>query len=135
MPLPESLGLLPELWAIIFEKSRRLSLWDARVAWLDELLSQSRARWKPSFWAQGLEEPDMFIAQKFILFACRFKLMEMTKLKNEDVTDVSIYVYDLNSNDYVYMDEIGIDMLFEDHEEDVEEEEEDEFVEDVQDME
>jgi hypothetical protein len=97
---------------------------------MDRLLSRSWARWKPSFWALEEEEPDVYIGQRSIVFACRFKLMELTKLKDEEETDVSIYVYDLGSNNYVYMDELGLEMLFEDYDDD----DDDEFEEEIQDV-
>jgi hypothetical protein len=113
MPFPASLGLETDVWKLIFEKSRRLALWDARVARLGEQLRQSWGRWIDVHTASP-DEPHPIIVQRAIFFACRFKLMEVTKSRLQEETDVSLYVYDLCSRVYVFMDDIEMMAIFED---------------------
>jgi hypothetical protein len=121
MPPPASLGLLPEIWKLIFEKSRRLARWDSRLAQMDALLRQSRAMWIDEYSASPVD-PHPIIAQRAIFFACRFKMMEITKLHTQEETDVALYVYDLSTRSYAYMDDIEMTTMFEDHHSEDEEE-------------
>jgi hypothetical protein len=116
MPLPASLGLCPDLWYTIFAKSRALAKWQARVTMMDELLSHSLACWIPTYYATSDPNDFPIVAQRHIPFACRFKLMEMTKCRDEEETTVSIYVFDFTSTSYVYTDE-DTNLLFEDGDE------------------
>jgi hypothetical protein len=118
MPFPASLGLCDDLWRKIFAKSRALARWDARVAAMDALLSESLAKWTPCYFANDTP----IEAEMYIEFACSFKLLELTRLRDEEDTDVSIYVFDYSTRSYVYTDE-DTEFLF-----GVEEEEEEEHV-------
>jgi hypothetical protein len=131
MPLPTSLGLLPEIWSVIFAKSRRLARWDARVAQMDALLRRSRVRWIESHEVYGQHGPNplRILGQRCIVYANRFKMMEVTKISGEEITDVSVYVYDVCCKNYMYMDEMGLNALFEDYSSD----DEGEFLEEIED--
>jgi hypothetical protein len=120
MPLPRSLGLLPEIWDIIFAKSRRLQRWDARVAHMEGLLRESYAKWNHSYGANPVYPPAI-IGQRVLFFASRFKMMELTKLVDEEETNVALYVFDLSTRTYLFVDEVEMEMLFEDLDEDEEE--------------
>jgi hypothetical protein len=101
MALPASLGLCDDVWRMIFAKSRALARWDARVAAFDALLSESLGKWTPCYFATDTP----IVEERYIEFACSFKLLELTKLADEEETEVSIYVFDYSTRTYVYTDE------------------------------
>jgi hypothetical protein len=122
--LPTSLGLLPELWLKIFKKSRRLAKFEARVAAMDELLSESLERWTPVYYAAEDPSSAPIIAQVQIDFACRFKILELTKCRDEEETHAAIFVFNHSTREYEYTEEDTDDMFYQDwddSEEDVEE--------------
>jgi hypothetical protein len=113
--LASSLGLLPEdLQRDIFEKVKRMSRWEALKKKVDALLIESRSKWvdvKYIMLGAGASQLP-YHWQRYTRIACNFKLMEITSPISEEVPDVSIYVYNLETRDYEYMHESILNELF-----------------------
>lgn len=124
--IPSSLGLCDDVWRKIFAKSRALAKFDARVAAMDLLLSESLAKWTPCYFASETQ----IVAQMDIGFACKFKLIEISKVRNKEETEVNICVFDYSSRSYIYTEEDTEYIFGSEYEEDEEDEEEEEDVDD-----
>jgi hypothetical protein len=117
--LASELGLLPEdIQRVVFDKLKRISRWDALKAKMHSMIVESREKWfDVQEWGDdGYEIPfeeRIFHWQRCIKFACCFKMLEMTAVKDEESVTVATYVFNLENRDYEYMGDQAAEGLFE----------------------
>jgi hypothetical protein len=107
--------LPPEVAHVIFGHNRKIDFKQS-IELFDHIWSTSMLKWTflPSFSAddtENYEKNELYVA-KYIIYANKFKMMEICKVHHEELPVVSRYVWHPYERDYIYMEDADIDAMF-----------------------